>query len=214
MRRFLAMAGAAVLLLAGCAKSPLPLSDKARVSVDDFSLMFVDYLKYISAPITDIAGDFADITPDAVFEATGCQIFKDNATYESYLVSDGTVVPIATGFGGFGITDILPCDLDENGQTDILYAYSWGSGLHRSQLAVYNLTDKAETGLDYVNLNNDMLLEAENGTINVYSAVLQSDLPSDGSIVKGMVKGELLCTITSEDGSPKITEVVPQKSIE
>ncbi len=214
MRRYLAMAGAAVLLLAGCVKSPLPLSNQTRISVEDFARMFVDYLKDTSAPQTDIAGDFADITPDAVFEETGCQIFKDSATYESYLLSDGEVTPVATGFGGFGITDILPCDLDENGQTDILYAYSWGSGLHRSQLSVYNLTDKAETTLDYVNLNNDMLLEEENGTINVYSAVFRSALPSDGSIINGMVKGELLCTLTAENGGPKITEMIPQKSIE
>ncbi len=79
------------------------------------------------------------VTPAGVYEATGARIFKDSESCESYLLLDERIYLLAPGFGGYGFHYAVPCDYDGNGVEDILYTASWGSGVHRSVVYVFNV---------------------------------------------------------------------------
>lgn len=96
-----------------------------------------------------------NVTPEYIENQTGCMIFKYNESCESFLLADGKIYPLGTGFGGFGLTDIQLCDFDRNGKEDLLYTYSWGSGMHRSEIGLFNLTTKEETRLGSMNLTSE-----------------------------------------------------------
>ena len=86
-----------------------------------------------------------NVTPDYIYVQTGCRIFKYSESCESFLLADGKIYSIGIGFGGLGLTDIQLCDFDRNGQADLLYTFSAGSGMHISRINHFNLTTKEET---------------------------------------------------------------------
>ncbi len=77
------------------------------------------------------------ITPAGLYEATGVRVFKDTKFCHSFLLSDGKLYEIPS-FGGHGFHTAVPCDYDLNGKDDVLYTCSWGSGMHRSEVWVFN----------------------------------------------------------------------------
>ena len=84
----------------------------------------------------------ADVTPAEVLEATGCHIFKSPVSFNSYLADGERFCVLDCGVGGYGLTSAVLWDYDENGTADLLYTYSWGSGMHRSILALYDRTKR------------------------------------------------------------------------
>jgi hypothetical protein len=76
---------------------------------------------------------------------------------DSYLIIDQKVYQLGTAFGGFGLTSLCVADLDKNGEPELIYTYSCGSGLHRSLLCILSKTwnyrdvefDGAYTGADW-----------------------------------------------------------------
>lgn len=54
----------------------------------------------------------------------------------AYLIKDRTVVPMAIGFGGAGLETTVVTELDGDAKPELLYTYSWGSGLHRTHLSL------------------------------------------------------------------------------
>lgn len=87
---------------------------------------------------------FRDITPENVFKETGCQIFKSKETCEAFLLYEGNLYILGKGFGGFGIVNVETSDFDGNGEKELLYTYSWGSGIHRSCFGYFDLSKKCE----------------------------------------------------------------------
>ncbi len=98
-----------------------------------------------------------NVTPERVAEETDIRIFQYNETATSFALVDGEVYEICRWFGGWGFFDAYPWDYDGDGQTDLLIASSWGSGLHRAELSVFNratkeitvIHDTTEDGLCY-----------------------------------------------------------------
>ncbi|KWX77087.1 hypothetical protein [Paenibacillus jilunlii] len=117
-----------------------------------------------------------DITSPDIWEQTGYQLFKNTeeaSSRDTFAVSDGKAVQIGIGFGGYGVTSAVPYDVNKDGTTDIVYAYSFGSGIHRSVIAWLDLHDITEhivpdkpapTGFR----QDDLILQAEEGNIAVY----------------------------------------------
>ena len=58
---------------------------------------------------------------------------------------DNEVYTLCEWFGGYGFVNAVPCDFDNDGNKDLLVASSWGSGLHRSIISVFNSTTKEST---------------------------------------------------------------------
>lgn len=84
-----------------------------------------------------------NVTPQEVAEATDAKIFKffDNAA--SFVLIDNEIHEICIFFGGYGFINAVPCDFDGDGSLELLVASSWGAGLHRSEISVFDLTDKS-----------------------------------------------------------------------
>lgn len=90
--------------------------------------------------------DWQDVTPPAL-DGMSWRIIKNNRTCESLLVTQEGAYLLGMSFGGWGVTSAVPCDADDNGTPDLLFTFSWGSGIHRSHLAVLNLTTQEMTVL-------------------------------------------------------------------
>jgi hypothetical protein len=92
-----------------------------------------------------------ELTTDEIWSRMGVQIFQvtgDIFQYETFLVSCGRLQPMGVGIGGVGVASLAVTDLDSDGQPELAYAYSFGSGLHRSRLAIYAPSFKTDKMLD------------------------------------------------------------------
>ena len=54
--------------------------------------------------------------------------------YRSYIVERGTVRRLGIAVGGSGVMSLRAADLLGLGRDQLYYTFSWGSGLHRSQV--------------------------------------------------------------------------------
>lgn len=82
-------------------------------------------------------------------------------------------------FGGYGFVNAVPCDFDNDGNKDLLVASSWGSGMHRSIISVFNSVTKESTVLydtsDTDKPNTDLFVST---VVPVYSSTQEfEDLP-------------------------------------
>lgn len=159
---------------------------KENYSVEDFKRLYIEYLKLNKVDLetsteskeTEISNEgklgfniIYDITPKEVKEEIGCQIFKVKNSYEHYVLYKSKIFHIGFGFGGYGVVSLKTCDFDADGQKDLIYAFSWGSGLHRSQIGIFNFSKDKEEWLDFVQLNKDITLEKiSNDNFNIYIA--------------------------------------------
>jgi len=84
-----------------------------------------------------------NVTPQEVSEATDAKIFKFFDNSASFVLIDNEIYEICICLGGYGFINAVPCDFDGDGSLELLVASSWGSGLHRSEISVFDLTDKS-----------------------------------------------------------------------
>jgi beta-lactamase regulating signal transducer with metallopeptidase domain len=129
-----------------------------------------------------------NITPDFVGSHSPYRIFKFSQSCASYLLYGDAVYPLGEYFGGSGIDSVALADLNRNGQYELYFTFSWGSGLHRSQLGYFNPQDNRVTVLERVTalepaiLNSDCIL-----TLNADNALCVSTAElvfvSDGGFV-------------------------------
>ena len=117
-----------------------------------------------------------NITPPDVAEGMDCQIFKCNTSCLSILVYNDGIYELGISFGGYGVVDMLLYDYTGDGVPELLYTYSWGSGIHRSCAAYFDFTISTSVPLDYTAGEEEMMLVSnENGGISLYAAALKSD---------------------------------------
>lgn len=83
-----------------------------------------------------------NVTPLSVATQTDIKIFKFSDSCVTLALIDGEVYSICESFGGHGFVNAVPWDYDDDGNLDLLVASSWGSGLHRSIISVFNTTTK------------------------------------------------------------------------
>lgn len=86
-----------------------------------------------------------NVTPEQVALETSYKIFKFSDSCASFVMIDNEVYTLCEWFGGYGFVNAVPCDFDNDGNKDLLVASSWGSGLHRSIISVFNSTTKEST---------------------------------------------------------------------
>lgn len=86
-----------------------------------------------------------NVTPESVARETECKIFKFSDSCASFVMIDNKVYALCEWFGGYGFVNAVPCDFDNDGNKDLLVASSWGSGLHRSIISVFNVSTKEST---------------------------------------------------------------------
>lgn len=91
-----------------------------------------------------LASDLMEVTPPEVWSETKHQIFKDSSSLETFVVAEGKAAVAGNGFGGAGVTSMVPYDVNNDGTTDLIYAYSFGSGIHRSVISWMDLKTMTE----------------------------------------------------------------------
>jgi hypothetical protein len=80
---------------------------------------------------------------EGLFDKLGCQLFKvTDGVWEcaSLLVGHGKVWKLGEYFGGSGVMSACLADLDGDGREELVYSYSFGSGIHRSHVAAWKPT--------------------------------------------------------------------------
>ena len=80
-----------------------------------------------------------ELTTEEMWQRLGLQLYSVTegvAQCRSFLVLDRRAHPLAGGFGGHGLQSACVTDLDGDGAAELTYSYSWGSGVHRTQLGV------------------------------------------------------------------------------
>lgn len=86
-----------------------------------------------------------NVTPPEVAAETNMKIFKFSDSCASFVMINNEVYPLCDFFGGLGFVNAIPCDFDNDGNKDLFVASSWGSGLHRSEISVFNSVTKEST---------------------------------------------------------------------
>ena len=88
-----------------------------------------------------------NVTPTQVAEETDMKIFKFSDSCASFVTVDDAIYPLCDFLGGYGFVNALPCDFDKDGNKDLFVASSWGSGMRRSIISVFNSVTKESTVL-------------------------------------------------------------------
>lgn len=151
---YLLLTGIVLISLTGC-QTNTDNSDKnennvdymttpcAKDYVDEFmSIIGEVELGGLSTGMTLDKKHCYNVTPLSVAEQTDIKIFKFSDSCVSLALIDGEIYSICESFGGYGFVNAVPWDYDEDGNLDLLVASSWGSGLHRSIISVFNTTTK------------------------------------------------------------------------
>ena len=86
-----------------------------------------------------------NVTPQQVASETDMKIFKFSDSCASFVMLDNEIYPLCEYFGGYGFVNAIPCDFDNDGNKDLFVASSWGSGMHRSIISVFNSVSKEST---------------------------------------------------------------------
>ena len=58
--------------------------------------------------------------------------------YQAFVIQNNVATPLGSSFGWWGLMSMCVTDLDQGGKPELLFTYSWGSGLHRSRVAIWN----------------------------------------------------------------------------
>lgn len=86
-----------------------------------------------------------NVTPPEVAAETDMKIFKFSDSCASFVLLDNNIYELCTSFGGYGFVNAVPCDFDNDNNIDLLVASSWGSGMHRSIISIFNSVTKEST---------------------------------------------------------------------
>ena len=115
----------------------------SRDGVEEFMAAFaLTYPNGIVRGYSEIENNCYNVTPADVARETDVRVFKFSDSCASYAYVDGAVYDLCESFGGYGFLNAVPWDYDQDGQMDLLTASSWGSGIHRAEISVFNRAKK------------------------------------------------------------------------
>ena len=141
-----------------------------------------------------------NITPDFISDNSEYAVFKYDTSAESFIMYNGEVYSIGDCFGGFGIISMALADINMDGQYELYYTFSWGSGLHRSQIGYFDPVSREVTIFDYSYfggpfsfLSSEMILTVNaSGDLCVNSAIIDLDSFVDFSITAQELIGTIV----------------------
>ena len=143
--------------------------------------------KTYCSPFTDDA--CYNITPNFIANNSDFMIFKYEASNASFLLYDDEVYLIDDHMGGFGITSMALADLNKDGRYELYYTFSWGSGIHRSQIGYFDPKRRKFTVFDDAVPFSDIILTMDTDR-NLYINSVTPDFYDHVSDVDFTIKAQ------------------------
>jgi len=129
----------ALALLAGC-EAPVadgtakaPRVDAAHAAALVRARIFADTPTMNPSVETPVV----EKTPPGCFEELQVQVYEVTEGVRqgyAFLVDAYRATPLCGGFGGLGLHSCHVADLDRDGESELVFCWSWGSGIHRTEL--------------------------------------------------------------------------------
>lgn len=210
MSRVCAVLACACLMLLcafGCAPETLaPVAPEESLSIRPSDEGVADFLALLgdAAPASYENDTCYDITPDFVRDNSDCRIFKFSVSCASFALYDGKAYALGESLGGSGADSFALADMDGDGACELYFAFSWGSGMHRSMAGCFDPAARAVTVFDAAFYGEDcMLTLSTDGGL----AVRRAEFTSRESFVSyDIAAGETLGTLVYEDNAVQFRE--------
>jgi len=158
---------AALALLAGCgtpvadATAKAPRVDAAHAAALVRARVFADTPTMNPSVETPVV----ERTPPGCFEELRVQVYEVTEGVRqghAFLVDAHGAVPLCGGFGGLGLHSCHVVDLDRDGASELVFAWSWGSGIHLTELgAVWREAGRFGRAEGRVRYAGDLFLELQ-----------------------------------------------------
>lgn len=187
-----------ILVISGCIKKGQPNDEHLPVIAATSEMKVMSSINLVENFLNNNK-DFStgyendhcfNITPDFIANNSSFTIFKYNSSTASFLMFDNENYKLGEYFGGYGVTSMALADLDDDNQYEFYFTFSWGSGLHRSQIGYFNPSTKKVIEFDFSLLSKDMMLTTnEDGDLLVNEADIEND---GGSFVDFTIKSTKL----------------------
>lgn len=122
-----------------------------------------------------IASDYEEdelynVTPSKITEKFGFTVFKFAKSCESYVVYKDKTYLLESSFGGPGTISFAVADLNKDGNYELYFTFSYGSGMNYAEVSCFDTSEDTEFYFCSDYFNDDMTLAVENGKLCVYKA--------------------------------------------
>jgi len=193
------------------------LQENAKLRMQDPNVTTPDTLQETVEYLKDYRDLYEEncynVTPPIVAKYTKHTILKFNGSCESYIVINGKAYSLCTSLGGYGFVNAVPWDYNEDGNLDLLVASSWGSGIHRSELTVFDTRKKesvpvADLRIKYSTtpemIREDLMVAVVPADGGVRYAVysFEPKRSEDGLVFMSCVVKEEIGQVIMKDGMP------------
>lgn len=140
-----------LLSLSGCAGAEKQDEASTEMAQErETAIAFSEIRVLQSAECKDYAeNDYVNITPDFIADHSAFEILKNVTDADTCIVYDGVSYPIGVCHGGFGMTSMALADLNKDGEYELYYTYSFGSGVHISSIGYFDPVNKEVTEFAY-----------------------------------------------------------------
>lgn len=125
----------------------------------------------------DGSGNCYNVTPKEITDKYGLCIFKfdgdggGNIYGEGFLLYENEIYHLGDAWGGYGLSSFAIADIDHNGSNELYFAFSWGSGIHRSELCYFDMQSKEIIDFgEYSYVDNDTVFDSKDGVLLVCHA--------------------------------------------
>ncbi len=171
-RHGLLMVLAAIILMTGCGKKQ---TDDNRLNVSEDVVTFQmspssSGVKEFLNPLNDYDDWYEEdkcynVTPQEISDRYGFNIFKFASSCYSCLLYENKIYPLGDYLGGYGVTSFAIADVNSDGSPELYFTFSWGSGIHRSQIGYFDTADKKTVIFDYQCWLGELMLESDTDNV-------------------------------------------------
>lgn len=145
------------------------------------------------------AAYWVDVTPDSLKAVSDAIVIRHTLIECSYLVQDGAYYRLGEGLGGYGVMDMLVCDLNFDGTNEILYTYSFGNqSEYTSKVGWFDLAAHTDVHSDFSLPQGNLALANEDGACILYRCT-RGDGATEGGYV--LYLGDRLGELVEDDSA-------------
>lgn len=180
--------------VSGCEKEYSVKASVSELTIESSSNNVNSFLAKNTSYSSQYEDDICNnITPDYIDNNSDYSIFKFKNSAASFLMYKGEIYELGTSFGGYGVVSMALADFNNDDAYELYFTFSWGSGIHHSQIGYFDPSTNKVTIFNYTNLNYDLILTTnEKGELCVNETVFESDSFVDYTITAGKSLGRII----------------------